>query len=54
MAEALQEEYHSYEPCKMADNIGCEGIKCIDCVKRYFYKKVDEKEQVLQEMLRKG
>ena len=42
MAEALQEEYHSYEPCKMADNIGCEGIKCIDCIKQYFYKKVED------------
>lgn len=43
MAEELKREYISYEPCYLADAIGCPGIKCTECIKQYFYKKLEKR-----------
>ena len=46
MSKALFEEYQSYEPCPLENKTDCKSLSCKDCIKEYFYKKVEEEDNV--------
>lgn len=43
MAKVLRDEYCTYEPCPMEYKVNCDNQEsCVNCIKQYFYKKVEE------------
>ena len=42
MAREIDTLYSGCEPCTLSFNIACKHIKCEQCIKKYFERKVEE------------
>ena len=46
MTKEILGEYKGYEPCPLENKTDCKSLSCKDCIKKYFYKKVEEEDNV--------